>query len=242
MAQFDAIQNTVLSEKIAEQIIELIKARQLHPGDRLPSERELAAQMNVSRPSLREALRALSLLHIVEIRPGSGTYVSSLKPELLVDQLDIFFAVEDSTFFDLVETRIMLEVDVAGLAAQRATAAELDALHTYHAECVQHKDQYIEFLDMDIELHRMIARCSHNPIIIHFVDVLARMNATRRRQNAHRLAAIEATISEHRLILAALSDRDEQAAREAMLMHLNNGKERLLAALADEQTKKPHRL
>lgn len=234
MAQFDIVENTVLSEKIAEQILALIKAKQLRPGDRLPSERELAVQMKVSRPSLREALRALSLLHIVEIRPGSGTYVSSLKPELLVDQLDVIFAIEDSTFFDLIEARIMIEVDAAGLAAKRATPAELHALQAYHIECVQHKNEYIEFLNMDIELHRMIARCSHNPIIDRFVDVMARMNSARRRQHAYRLVAIETTITEHQTIIDALMTRNEQAVRAAMLTHLNNGKERLLGVLSAE--------
>jgi DNA-binding transcriptional MocR family regulator len=88
----------LLPERIASRLVSLIAERHLRPGDKLPSERDLAAAMQVSRPSLREALRALAMLNVVEIRQGSGTYVTSLRPEVLVEHFDFVFALDDATF------------------------------------------------------------------------------------------------------------------------------------------------
>ena len=106
---FGTLQKEALSEKIAERLLSLIKEKQLKPGDRLPPERELAVSMGVSRPSLREALRALSIMHIIENRQGSGTYITSLQPETLVEHLDFIIALNDSSFLDLFEARKILE-------------------------------------------------------------------------------------------------------------------------------------
>src|SRR5450759_795463 len=95
--QFGTFERNSLSEQIADRILQMIKDRQLHPGDMLPPERELAEMMGVSRASLREALRALSIMNIINNRQGSGTYITSLHPEHLVEQLEVVFALDDST-------------------------------------------------------------------------------------------------------------------------------------------------
>ncbi|MCB0176501.1 MAG: FadR family transcriptional regulator, partial [Anaerolineae bacterium] len=95
---------------IARRLMTLLKEKQLKPGDKLPPERELAAMMQVSRPSLREGLRALSMMNVLEIRQGDGTYVTSLDPELLVEQLSLVLALDDSTLLQLFEARKILEV------------------------------------------------------------------------------------------------------------------------------------
>ena len=118
---YESLKRDVLSERIAHSLLNLIKEKQLRPGDRLPPERELAAMMNVSRPSLREALRALQIMNIIDNRQGSGTYITSLEPERLVEHLDIIFTLNDSTFRELFEARKILEVGVAELAAHTIT-------------------------------------------------------------------------------------------------------------------------
>src|SRR5512146_521879 len=95
MTTFGPFEKDVLPKKIATRLLSLIKEKHLRPGDKLPPERELAVMMQVSRPSLREALRALSIINIIEIRQGDGTYVTSLEPELLIEPLDFVFSLDD---------------------------------------------------------------------------------------------------------------------------------------------------
>ena len=107
-------------EAISAEILDLLRQKELKPGDKLPPERELAEMLGVSRPSLREALRALSIMKVIEVRQGDGTYVSALKPEELVEHLEFVFMLDDSTMLQLFEARKIVEV--AEAAGDQATA------------------------------------------------------------------------------------------------------------------------
>ena len=130
-ASYGLFERDVLPERIAARLVSLIRERQLRPGDRLPPERDLAAAMHVSRASLREALRGLAMINVVEIRHGSGTYVTSLETELLVEHLDFVFALNDATFTEALEARQMLEPQLAAAAACNATDDELAQLRDW---------------------------------------------------------------------------------------------------------------
>ena len=171
-------------ERIAARLISLIGDRQLRPGDKLPPERDLAATMQVSRPSLREALRALAMLNIVEIRQGSGTYVSSLKPEVLIEHLDFVFALDDSTFTELLEARQMLEPGLAAAAATRATDEELAQLRACVSRAAAHVDDPEVFLTADLELHQIISAAARNQITARIMDSLTRLGVASRRRTA----------------------------------------------------------
>ena len=126
--EFAAVDRKILSKQITEQLLAMLKERQLRPGDKLPPERELAAMMQVSRPSLREALRALMMMNVLEVRQGAGTFVTSLETELLVEHLDFVVSLDDSSLPDLFEARKIVELGIVGLAAQRITEEELAEL------------------------------------------------------------------------------------------------------------------
>ena len=112
MAEFVAVDRKVLSKQIAEQLLEMLRERQLRPGDRLPPERELASMMQVSRPSLREALRALTIMNVLEVRQGAGTFVTSLETELLVEHLDFVVSLDDTSLIALFEARRIVELGI----------------------------------------------------------------------------------------------------------------------------------
>ena len=154
-------QQTV-AEAISAEILDLLRQKELRPGDKLPPERELAEMLGVSRPSLREALRALSIMKVVEVRQGDGTYVSALKPEELVEHLEFVFMLDDSTLLQLFEARKIVETGNVFLAAQRITEEELAALQ----QCLEESERSVNdpdaFLLADVELHE---------IITHFVNV-----------------------------------------------------------------------
>ncbi len=125
---FAVLDRSTLPEEIASRLLELIRARRLRPGDKLPAERDLAAAMQVSRPVLREALRALAIMKVVEIRQGSGTYITALEPQQLVSHLDFVFSKDTVALAQVLEARRVLEVGNARLAAARIDAPRLAVL------------------------------------------------------------------------------------------------------------------
>src|SRR5512135_613100 len=172
---FGIFNRILLPDRIAERLVSLIAERKLRPGEKLPSERDLAAMMQVSRPSLREALRALEMMKIVEIRHGSGTFVASLKPERLVEHFDFVFSLDDSTFTQALDARAMVEPSLAAAAAQNATEAELAEISTCWERAVKSVHDPKLFLEADIELHQLITAAVHNQIIARFMSTLYRL-------------------------------------------------------------------
>jgi DNA-binding FadR family transcriptional regulator len=118
---FPALKRTSVSLQAAEAIKALIVAGELTSGDALPPERDLAVTLGISRPSVREAIRALTAMNVVEPRHGGGTYVTSLEPRLLARPINFLLQVEPKTFLHLFEVRQVLEVGAARLAAPRMT-------------------------------------------------------------------------------------------------------------------------
>ncbi len=235
-SQFQALSNTVLSERIVNEVLSMIRERKLMPGDKLPPERELAAALNVSRPSLREALRALSIMGIVEIRQGAGTFVTSLETDLLVQHLDFVFSLDTSTFVNLFEARQILEVGIAAMAAQRITDDEIEQLQAFMetSHCQVHEES-ATFLQADHKLHTMIAEFARNPILLRFFDVVNGLGSVSRQRRRVKPEEVQRTVVEHQAIVDAIVSRDPEAAQQAMMSHLESGRQRLLRDLEDAE-------
>ena len=138
-----------MPQQIVSRLLDLIQQRHLGPGDRLPAERELAATMGVSRSSLREALRALTVLGVCEMRHGTGTYVSSLEPDLLVRPLSFVLSLSDGGFDQLFEARKVVEPAIAALAADRADDAALARFDACLEQAEEAMDDRDSTLDVD---------------------------------------------------------------------------------------------
>jgi GntR family transcriptional repressor for pyruvate dehydrogenase complex len=231
---FGVFERDMLPERIAARLVSLIAERQLRPGDKLPPERELAAAMHVSRPSLREALRALAMLKIVEIRQGSGTYVTSLKPEVLIEHLDFVFSIDDATFAELLEARQMLEPGLAAAAAIRATDKELADLRTCVTRSVAHADDPEAFLAADLELHQRVTAAARNQIIARVMDSLTRLGMASRRRTVNLPGVRAQTLRDHQALVEALECRDAEAAAGIMRRHLEDLYSNLREAAAQE--------
>lgn len=221
------LKRDVLSEKIAQSLLTLIKEKQLRPGDRLPPERELAVMMKVSRPSLREALRALQIMNIIYNRQGSGTYVTSLEPERLVEHLDIIFSLNDSTYFELFQARRILEVGVSELAARSITDEEIDELEICLIKAADALHDPEAFLEIDLDLHRKILEATRNKILALFMRSISQLSIYSRRRTGEHIDMRRQTIDDHRAIVQALKSRDPSAAQRAMLDHLSHVEERM---------------
>jgi GntR family transcriptional repressor for pyruvate dehydrogenase complex len=170
----EEIQIHGISDAISEQILRLISNGALSPGDALPPQRQLASQLGVSLSSLREALRGLAAIGIIEIKPGCGTYVSEHAAPALVRQFDWALLLKEEEARELFEARRVIEVSVAGYAAQRATAEHVESLRALgEAMMASWQARDLESLrQQDIRLHLAIAEAAGNSLLLRLAQSL----------------------------------------------------------------------
>ena len=219
---FGTVTREAVPQQIVSRLLDLIQQRHLGPGDRLPAERDLAATMGVSRSSLREALRALTVLGVTEMRHGTGTYVSSLSPELLVRPLSFVLSLSDGGFEQLFEARKIVEPAMAALAAERVDDATLERLDGLASRAAAALDDEEAFMVADVELHDTIRFAAGNAILGRFMESIAALGlASRQATNPSRSLRAQ-SVEDHKGIVAALRRRDPETAAAAMRRHLEN--------------------
>ena len=179
---FGTVTRDALPDQIAARLIDLITERQLKAGDRLPPERELAASMGVSRSSLREALRALAMLGVAEMRHGDGTYLTSLEADALMRPVGLVLALSDSGLEELFEARKLVEPGLAALAATRISDADAAELRRCAEASAAAQEDAEAFMFADIELHAKIARAASNAVLERLLDSIAGMGIASRRR------------------------------------------------------------
>ena len=217
-----------LYQQVASAIMASIVGGNYKPGERLPSERDLAAAYKVSRPTIREAMIALEIRGLAESHHGSGIYVTDHPPtQAVAGDLDI-------GAFELTEARRLFEGESAALAATTITDAELDELDAIIGEMVDENARKQKGEMADRRFHVAIARATRNTAIATVVENLWDMRhksplCIYMLERARRVG-VQPRIGEHRRILAALRKRDPQAARKAMREHLARVIDGLLAA------------
>src|SRR5215470_17480317 len=179
----------------AEQVVSfvrgLIERKALRPGDRLPAERDLAARLGVSRPTVRMALHALAAMGCVESRHGSGTYIPAGPPALGSEPLSLLAALHDFTHEQMYDARRIFEVGAAGLAAEHATAEQLASLAEEVAGLFASLDDPQRFLVHDIAFHRGVAAASGNPIVAAVVEMVSALYYEQRRQTAEQASDVD---------------------------------------------------
>ncbi|WP_217141455.1 FadR/GntR family transcriptional regulator [Streptomyces sp. AC627_RSS907] len=210
-----------VTDEAIEKIKDMIVSGALRPGDRLPKESELAAGLGLSRNSLREAVRALSLIRILDVRQGDGTYVTSLDPQLLLEAVS--FVVDfhrDDTVLEFLAVRRILEPAATAMAASRISERELDALDAQMA-ALGGEPSVEELVAGDLEFHRGIVGAAGNSVLCSLLDSLSGPT-TRARvwRGLTQEDAVSRTLHEHRAILGALRDRDAEAARSWATVHI----------------------
>jgi DNA-binding FadR family transcriptional regulator len=219
---FGTVSRDALPDQIASRLVALITERRLKAGDRLPPERELAASMGVSRSSLREALRALTIMGVTDMRHGDGTYVSSLEPAALMRPVGLVLSLSDAGLAELFEARKLVEPGLAALAAVRIGDDDAREL-LQRAEATEVAlDDAEAFMWADIELHALIARAASNAVLSRLLDSVASMGIASRRRTGRLADVREQSTRDHREIAAAIAAHDAEAASAAMLRHLEN--------------------
>lgn len=224
------VQRARLSEQIAVQLCQMIGQGKLRPGDRLPPERELADQLQVSRTSLREALRALELTGVVTTRPGGGSYVRQFADDGLLSPLLLLLHVHGDLVGDLLEVRLIFEPETAARAAVRATSddlAELERIITAQGELLD-ADPDDSWLQLDRQFHIAVARASRNEVSVRMTRFVMDMLPDAARHFVASPERLRQALVRHREIDHAIQSGDPHQARVAMLQHLREVEEFVL--------------
>lgn len=210
-----------LTERAIARIRQLIMDGQLHPGSRLPPEHELAAVVGSSRNTTREAVRALVTARVLDVRRGDGTFVTSLRPELLLDNIGLAVdLMQDDSYLELIEVRRVLEPAASELAAQRIDPEGLAALRNQLDQMRQAADDREQFIRHDVAFHDIVSRAAGNATMR---TLLAGISTRTLRARLRRLVdedTVTRTLDEHTAILDAIAARDPALARAAATMHV----------------------
>lgn len=210
-----------VTDDAIEAIKQMIVDGELKPGDRLPREPDLAERLGLSRNSLREAVRALSLIHVLDVRRGDGTYVTSLEPSLLMDAMG--FVVDfhrDDTVLQFLEARRALEPAITEMAAMRMSIEDVEGLAVL-LDSLGEKPTVEQLVDNDLEFHRRIAAGSGNAVLASLLEsVSGRTLRARTWRGITQEGVVAQTLAEHRAIQAALAARQVDVARAIATMHV----------------------
>src|SRR3981081_2572844 len=219
---------TARAPRVTEGAIDKIRERIVSgawgPGDRLPKESELAAQLGLSRNSLREAVRALSQLRVLEVKQGDGTYVTSLEPELLLESTSfVSHLLVGESAVELFEVRRLLEGAAAALAAARIDSAGKEALRS-KLETMIESETVEELVEADVDFHAVIARATGNTFLMSLLASLSSRTLRARVWRAREVDnALNVTRDEHRRVYEAIVNGDPELARAAAMAHIASG-------------------
>lgn len=207
---------------VIDQVKQQIIAGVLRPGDRLPSEQELASQFGVSRPTVRESLRALTSMSIIETRHGEGSFVASLKLDELIQPLSFVMQVDDDAISHLFEVRSFIEAGSARLAATHASESDIEELNELATSYLDNVEDLEKCVQLDMAFHRRIATASENPLLGSFLDSIVSLSTTSRRRTGGDISVRRVAAHDHTLIVAAIAEGDPDKAADAMLCHLEH--------------------
>jgi GntR family transcriptional repressor for pyruvate dehydrogenase complex len=226
------------NERLFQRVVDVIEARliagELKPGDILPAERLLAEQFGVSRTVIREAIKILELQGVIEVQHGRGAVVVKPSADSVASSVVRFLRIQSSPLWALLELRTILEVEIAALAAERATPDDLKHLDEMLARMSGLVDRPSEYVELDMEFHRGLWRAAHNQLFPLVLEPFITLSRESRRLGANVPNAPRRSIEVHRRVLAAVHARDQESAREIMREHFEQVAEFLTAAGAQQ--------
>jgi GntR family transcriptional regulator, transcriptional repressor for pyruvate dehydrogenase complex len=214
-----------LYESITKQLQRLIKDGELKPGDQLPPERELAERMNVSRPSIREALRTLEMMGYLESRVGvyGGTFIKQLTIDTIISPFSTLLLQNENYIIELLEVRLVLEIEVSRLAALRRTEDDLVRM----SEAVAAMEQQIQAGESgfsgDNDFHHALAKAAHNNVLEQFVAMCGDLLEIERESHLRMIKGeSKKALNQHKGILTAISEGNEEKSQALMGKHILN--------------------
>ena len=227
----DRISAVAVTDEAIVKIKDMLIRGELRPGDRLPPEKELSDALGLSRNSLREAVKALELIRVLDVRRGDGTYVTSLEPPLLLEAMSFVIDIhQDHTILDLFEVRRLLEPAAASMATLKATRGDLDTL-TAMLDEVGPETSVEDLVAHDVKFHGFICELSGNSYLSTLLESLSgrtlRARIWRGLTEEH---SVERTLAEHRSIVEAMALGNTDLVRSWVTVHISGVESWLLRA------------
>jgi GntR family transcriptional regulator, transcriptional repressor for pyruvate dehydrogenase complex len=223
-----------LRDRAADQLLEMVVSGGLEPGERLPPERELCARLGVSRTVVREALNLLEARGLISIEHGRGAVVSGGNTDAVRDALGLILRVRPKVLWELLEMRAILEVGISGLAAERATEEDTDAMRAELERMAASIDTPEGYVDADVEFHALLARGARNGVLLTMLEpIVDLLRASRRVSASRRPGSALRALGEHEEILRRVEAGDAEGARREMRAHLANTVKDIEAVLGE---------
>lgn len=229
---FQPVRTRSATETAIARLIDMVRSGQLRPGDRIPGQRELTGLLGLSYTVVREAIRGLASMGIVEIRHGQGVFVKKVSAEMLVEPETLFFLLEKEAFVQAIEVRRILEVESIALAAERATEDDLASLRQ-HLEKMQHAAAGPDALRHSGDFHMALARASHNQVLANMMQSFIRLIDQAAGQVALRVPESQAIeYPQHYELYEAVARHDPAEARRLMRIHVDTAERHLRLTFA----------
>jgi len=219
-----AVEAPSTRDRVVEHVRRLIESGGLKPGDRLPGERDLAHELGVSRPSVRSGLEALESMGVVVSRRGAGTFIADGPPDLGTEPLSLLASLHRFTPSEMFDARLVLEVGIAGLAAQHAAGEPLAAMAEEVTEMFASVEDPAAFLRHDVRFHRAVAAGCGNRVLAALMEMVAGQFYELRKETVERARNLRESAEMHRRIFRAIRARDAEGARAAMTEHLQHAR------------------
>jgi GntR family transcriptional regulator, transcriptional repressor for pyruvate dehydrogenase complex len=212
-----------LRDRAADQILDMVVSGGLDRGERLPPERELCARLNVSRTVVREALNLLEARGLISIEHGRGAVISGGNTDAVRDTLGLILRVRPKALWELLEIRKILEVEIAGLAAERVEEEDVRAMRVQLERMAASIDAPKGYVDADVEFHTLLAGAARNGVLLTMLEpIVDLLRASRRVSASRRPGSALRALGEHEEILRKVEIGDAKGARRKMSAHLAN--------------------
>jgi GntR family transcriptional repressor for pyruvate dehydrogenase complex len=222
------------AQQIAHQLLEYFVSGKVKPGDRLPSERQLAEALGVSRSIIREALKSLGMLSLIRVKPGGGYYLQDVPSNLLPKSVEWGLLLGERHTADLVEARGFIEVTVVRLAAERRDEKNLGRLEDLLAQMKAARENPKKFIEADIAFHITLAEASRNSALRNILSGMRNLLDVWIRRNVYAAEDLDPRYRRHLAIFEAIKKRNPEAAARAMETHMTSAAKYLRETLKDE--------
>ena len=223
-----------MRDRAADQILDMLISGGLNPGERLPPERELCARLNVSRTVVREALNLLEARGLISIEHGRGAVISGGNTDAVRDTLGLILRVRPKALWELLEIRKILEVEIAGLAAERVEEEDVRAMRVQLERMAASIDAPKGYVDADVEFHTLLAGAARNGVLLTMLEpIVDLLRASRRVSASRRPGSALRALGEHEEILRRVEVGDAEGARREMRAHLSNTAKDIEAVLGE---------
>ena len=219
---FKALQSKKLSMEIVQQFLSLIVGNKLIPGDRLPSEMELSKAFNVSRGTLREALKSLEHFNLITVKQGSGAYVNEYGLDMFLKQLGPVLFLGKNEIIDLMEIRKILEVYGVGASALNANEEDKKLIKIELSAMEDNLHNYDRFIEHDVNFHMLVSKSSRNAVLPKIIEAIRLLYLKQQREVVSKPGAAKRALQFHKDIFKAIVEKKMEVAKKKMLEHLED--------------------